>query len=162
MLLNTYHLSLTNLPLTSYRLPLTIYHLPSTISDFPLTPYHLPVTTQLSIKVLPYTWLPKTLAFVQFQPNIAELWPAMVTYSPSNHSSQYNSRLFLCLVFSKFIQNQKWLWSGNNETSSSSFPKTKQKHTGFWNLVILYSRPEAILKVIFGQFFHHLLSEITF
>ena len=50
-------------------------------------------------------WLPKTFTSVQLQPNIAELWPAIVTYSPSNHSPQYKYlELFLCLVLSKFNQ----------------------------------------------------------
>ena len=62
-------------------------------------------TSQLSIKACPNTWLPKTLTSVQLQPNIAELCPAMVTYSPSNHSSQYKHRmLFMSLELSKFIQ----------------------------------------------------------
>ena len=51
--------------------------------------------TQLSIKAYPNTWLPKTLTSVQLPPIIAELCPAMVTYSPSNHSPQYkNIKLF--------------------------------------------------------------------
>ena len=44
---------------------------------------------QLSITARPNTWLPKTLTSVQLQPNIADLCPAMVTYSSSNHSPQY-------------------------------------------------------------------------
>ena len=60
---------------------------------------------QLSMKACPNTWLPKTLTSVQLQPNIAELCPAMVTYSPSNHSPQHkNIGLFLSLVSSEIIQ----------------------------------------------------------
>ena len=63
------------------------------------------VLSQLSIKACPNTWLPKTLTSVQLQPIIAELCPAMVTYSPSNYSPQYkNIKLFLFLVLSKLIQ----------------------------------------------------------
>ena len=60
---------------------------------------------QLSTKACPNTWLPKTLTSVQLQPIIAELCPAMATYSPSNHSPQYkNLKLFLFLVLSKLIR----------------------------------------------------------
>ena len=61
--------------------------------------------SQLSIKACPNTWLPKTLTSVQLQPNIAEHFPAMVTYSPSKHSPQCKSkRLFLFLVLNKLIR----------------------------------------------------------
>ena len=49
----------------------------------------------------------KTFTAVQLQPNIEELCPAMVTYSPSNRSQKHKTkRLFLSLVFRKFIQKQ--------------------------------------------------------
>ena len=61
-------------------------------------------SSQLSNKACPNTWLPKTLTSVQLQPIIAELCPAMVTYSPSIHSPQYkNIILFMFLVLSKLI-----------------------------------------------------------
>ena len=49
------------------------------------------LSSQLSIKACPNTWLLKTLTSVQLQPIIAELCLVMVTYSLSNHSPQYNS-----------------------------------------------------------------------
>ena len=73
------------------------------------------VHSQLSIKACPNTWLPKTLTSVQLQPIIAELCPAIVTYSPSNHSPQYkNIKLFLSLVLSKLIQKLVIALSWNN------------------------------------------------
>ena len=41
------------------------------------------------MKACPNNWLPKTLTSVQLQPELAKLYPAMVTYSPSNHSALY-------------------------------------------------------------------------
>ena len=72
-------------------------------------------SAQLSIKACPKTWLPKTLTSVQLQPIIADLCPAMVTFSPSNHSPQYkNIKLCLSLVLSKLIQKLVIALSWNN------------------------------------------------
>ena len=71
--------------------------------------------SQLSIKACPNIWLPKTLTSVQLQPNIAEHCPAMVTYSPSNHSPQCKKkRRFLFLVLSKPIPKLILALSWNN------------------------------------------------
>ena len=117
---------------------------------------------QLSIRACPNTWLPKKLTSLHLQPIIAELCPAMVTYSPSNHSPwNQNIRLFLCLVLSKFIQKLNIALIWENSISSFSFPKAKWKNTGFWNLVIIYWWQKTTHRCIFRQFLHHLLSLIS-
>ena len=93
------------------------------------------IMSQLSIKTCPITWLPKTLASVQLQPNIAKLCPAMVTYSPSNPSPKYNYLWpFLWLVLSEFIKilDEALSWE-KLFFVCFSFPKTKWKNPGFWN-----------------------------
>ena len=91
------------------------------------------LNSQLSIKAFPNTWLPKTLTSVQLQPIIIQLCPAMLTYSPSNHSPQYNNiKHFLFLVLGKLIQKLGIALSWNNWISSFFFPKVKRNKIGFW------------------------------
>ena len=97
------------------------------------------LTTQLSIKACPNAWLPKTLTSVQLQPIIAELCPAMVTYSPSNHSPQYkNIKLVLFLVLSKLIRKLVLLWAGTTKFPVFPFLKLKEIKEAFEIFTILY------------------------
>ena len=83
----------------SHNFRLLLWYTTNLVPHTPVHPFHAP--PQLSIKACPNTSLPKTLTSVQLQLNIAELCPAIVTYSPSNHSLQYNNtRLFLFIIFS--------------------------------------------------------------
>ena len=88
--------------------------------------------------------------------------PAMVTYSPSNHSPQYkNIKLFLFLVLSKLIQKLVIALSWNNLISIFPFLKSKGIKNAFENFTILYLWQKSIHRYIFPLFRHHLLSEIT-
>ena len=97
------------------------------------------IMSQLSIKTCPITWLPKTLASVQLQPNIAKLCPAMVTYSPSNQSPKNNYlRLFLWLVLGKFIKILDEALSWEQLIFFYFFLSLNQiENTGIKNMVIL-------------------------
>ena len=114
---------------------------------------------QLSIKACSNTWLPKTLTSVELQPIIAELCPAMVTYSPSNHSPQYkNIKLFLFLVLSKLIWKLVIALSWNNQIF------TFLKSNGINRLPKSYQplfMTKSIHRFISPLFSHHLLSKIT-
>ena len=89
--------------------------------------------SQVSIRACPKTLLPKTLTSVQLQPKIAELFPAMVTYSASNHSLQYkNITLFLSLVLSNLFPKTRYSSKlGPTNLIIFFFAEAKRNNTGF-------------------------------